>query len=155
MPHRTRLSAAAIAIPALAAALLLGAPSDAAPTELAAPPSEHRGEGYTITTRADVLAVGEEGFITVHIRAGDGLKVNDQYPHKLKFRQVPEGIALPKVVHKAQGRFENTQLFTFRVPVTASAAGTFGVSGRLRFSICSAKRCLIKKQSITVALRAH
>ncbi len=162
MTALVRASALGLSAAALAAGLLVGAPSDASPLNQQAPASDSielgegglRGEGYVVLTKADTLSVGKEGFITVQIKAQEGFKVNDQYPHKIKFKAAPDGVSVPKMVRKDKGRFDGTKKFTFRVPVTASKAGLFTVSGKLKFSVCNDKSCLIQKKNSKVAVNA-
>ena len=165
MTALARASALGLSAAALAAGLLIGAPSDASPLKSPTPLDSSRaselsdvglrGEGYVVQTSADELLVGEEGFITVQIQAQEGFKVNDQYPHKIKFKDTPEGVSVPAMVKKDKGKFEGTKKFTFRVPVTASKAGIFKLSGKLKFSVCNDKSCLIQKKNIRVALNAR
>ncbi len=163
-------ASALLSIAALATGMLVGNASDAAPSLTAGSNAKAsvageqdatqlgdgkiRGEGYVVSSSAESLSVGKKGFITVEIKAGEGYKVNDQYPHKIKFKSIPDGLSVPKMVKKKDGAFEGKKVFRFKVAVTAAKAGDFKVSGKLKFSVCNDKSCIIQKKMIKVALSA-
>ena len=157
----TRASALGLTIAALATGALIGnanasdaAPATAGEQDVVQLGEGLRGEGFEVTVDADSLSVGKKGFINVVIKAKAGFKVNQDYPHKIKFKNVPDGVKVPTTVKKKDGAFEGKSAFRFKVPVTASKAGKFKVGGKLKFSVCNDKSCIIKKKNIKVSLKA-
>ena len=113
------------------------------------------GDSFSIEVVNASLAAGSEGTIRVTIKAKTGFKVNDKYPHKIKFDDPPSGVSLPKkTLKKGDGRFEGTSSFVFDVPVKAESKGSHTVGGNVKFSVCNDEQCQIKKAQITAKVNA-
>lgn len=113
------------------------------------------GEGYQVTVHDAKGAVGEPISIVVVIKATGQYKVNAKYPHKVKLAEPPAGLELPKrILKRDDGQLDDAQTFTFRIPAKASEAGSFAVDGKLKFSVCDATSCLIKKEALAATVTA-
>ncbi len=149
---------AALAVAMVGALALVTAPSDAA-TEVQGSQvqtlSTMSGEGYTVTVQDVIGSVGAEAPIVVIIKATGQYKVNAKYPHKLKLAEPPAGLELPKrMLKRADGSLDDEKTFTFSIPAKATRAGSFTVSGKLKFSVCDATSCLIKKEALQATVTA-
>ena len=80
--------------------------------------------------------------ITVTVKAKDGFKCNEQYPHKIKRLSAGDGVRLGN--SRVSGNISGKNI-VFSVPVTPTKAGTFAVTGQVRFSVCNDQACHIKK----------
>ncbi len=113
------------------------------------------GEGYEVTVQDASGAVGEATSIVVVIKATGQYKVNAKYPHKVNLAEPPAGLELPqRILKRADGQLDDAQTFTFRIPAKASKAGSFAVDGKLKFSVCDATSCLIKKEALAATVTA-
>lgn len=137
-------------------ALSLGFVSDgnAAASEASAL-STVKGDGYQIVVTDGSGQVGQETQVIVTIKAAEGYKVNEKYPHKLKLGDAPAGLEFPKpVLKKDDGTFDGKKSFTFKVPVKATRAGTFSLEGKLKFSVCNDSQCLVEKKELKAKVTA-
>jgi hypothetical protein len=149
---------AALALAALGALALVAYPSDAASGDRSSEVqalTTMSGEGYTVTVEDASGAVGDPAAIVVVIKATGQHKVNVKYPHKLKLAEPPAGLELPKrTLKRADGQLDDEKTFTFSIPAKATRAGSFTVSGKLKFSVCDATSCLIKKEAVQATVTA-
>ncbi len=161
LPFRLPL-VAALALAAVGALALVATPSEAAATGVAARGpmlgtelGTMSGEGYAVTVQDATGSVGGEASIVVVIKATGQYKVNAKYPHKLKLEEPPAGLELPKrLLKRSDGSLDDEKTFTFRIPAKATRAGSFTVSGKLKFSVCDATSCLIKKEKLEATVTA-
>ncbi|MBW2457739.1 MAG: hypothetical protein JRI68_24760 [Deltaproteobacteria bacterium] len=113
------------------------------------------GEGYEVTVNDASGAVGDPTAIVVVIKATGQYKVNAKYPHKVKLAEPPAGLELPqRILKRDDGKLDDAKTFTFRIPAKASKAGSFAVTGKLKFSVCDASSCLIKKEALAATVTA-
>lgn len=113
------------------------------------------GEGYQVTVHDASGVVGDPTSIVVVIKATGQYKVNAKYPHKVKLAEPPAGLDLPqRILKRDDGQLDDAQTFTFRIPAKASKAGSFAVTGKLKFSVCDASSCLIKKEALAATVMA-
>jgi hypothetical protein len=139
---------------ALAGLTLASTPSSAAQPGVAEL-AKVEGDGFAIVVTDGSAKVGEQTQVVFSIEAKDGYKVNEKYPHKLKIKDAPDGVELPKpVLKKGDGAFDGKNTFTFKLPVKAKRAGSFELVGKLKFSVCNEKACLIEKKDVRAKLVA-
>lgn len=143
---------ATVALVVFVAALTLAASSFAAGPP-AADGAVKDSDAYEVVAKDVRVALGE-GVFTVVVLARGVFKVNKDYPQKLTVQSQSKAVELPKTVFtKADGTFsDDHKKFTFRVPFKAPRAGSFRVTGQLKFSVCSDKSCLLKKAAIDVTI---
>jgi hypothetical protein len=143
----------ALALGTLMGALVLG--PDAAVAEELVPLTTVDADGYTLVVTDGSGQVGKETHILVTITAKNGFKINEKYPHKLKLAAPTEGLELPKLIlKKKDAKIDGKKKLSFLVPVKATRAGTFTVSGKIKLSVCNDKSCLIDKQKLRAKLIA-
>ena len=124
-------------------------------TQTATQTATQTGEGYELTVHDAAGAVGDSTAIVVVIKATGQYKVNAKYPHKVKLGEPPAGLELPRrTLKRADGELGDAQTFTFRIPAKATKAGSFAVTGKLKFSVCDATSCLIKKEALAATVTA-
>lgn len=99
------------------------------------------------------VKVGQPVQLVVTLTAKNGFKVNDEYP--VKFRLNPtQGLTLTKdTVGKEDGQLEKTKI-QIPVELKADQAGSYQVTGKFSFSVCTDDRCLIEKRDLSAALTA-
>ena len=112
-------------------------------------------EAYSVEVSDVSAAAGADATVEVTVKAKAGHKVNEQYPHKLKVEDVPDGLVVPNtLLKKADGKLVDKTTFVFTLPVKATRAGTFVLAAKLKTSVCNDQQCLIKKESITATITA-
>jgi hypothetical protein len=100
-------------------------------------------------------AVGAQAVARVTVTPGTGWKMNEEYPTKLVV-QAPDGVTVVKAeqVLADAAAFDPHQL-AFDVKVTAAKAGTYPVTGTLKFAVCTDATCDPKKQTIAFDVVAN
>jgi hypothetical protein len=80
--------------------------------------------------------------------------INDKYPYRFTAEDAPgQGLSFPKrEIGRADGEFEQ-QKAILKVPFSAERAGEAKVGGRLSFSVCSEKNCLMYTQPLALLVR--
>ncbi len=112
-------------------------------------------DSYRITISHNTLAVNTPGHFRVTVIAKGGFKVNENYPHKLTLDTPAKPISLPKTHWKKRDvQFKGTQQFFYKIPVTASKAGTYPIVGKIQLSVCTANTCVIKKKTLSFPIKA-
>ncbi len=108
------------------------------------------GEPYQVAIKAPAKAqVGQEVTTEVVVTSGGGFKINQEYPAKLVFSQVPEGTKLASSpVTKGEMTVEKARLV---VPVrfTPQGPGEKRFEGELWFSVCNPESCQMPREKIT------
>ena len=146
-----RLTATALALGALAWAT---GPTTASADEAAALATVNT-DGYKLVVTDGSGLVGKETHILVTVTAKNGYKINEKYPHKIKLAAAADGLELPQpTLKKKDAKIDGKKKLTFRVPVKATRAGTFEVSGKIKLSVCNEKSCLIDKKKLSAKLTA-
>lgn len=131
--------AAAALTPAVSAA---SRPEGPAPFDGSGPePLDDDASAFDLSVSHGKANVGEEATILVTIKARDGFKCNDQYPHKVKKLKGSDGVTVPEIV---AGTLKGKTIL-FSIPATPTALGEHTVTGEIRFSVCNEEACLIKK----------
>jgi len=129
---------------ALAAAVTFATDSSAAPADAADPsPAATMGDSsFDVAVKNGKAKVGETATITVTVTAGDGYKANKEYPSKIKNLEAAGAAELAATSVSGAVRDNN---IVFSVEVTPKRKGRHAVTGELRFSVCNAESCSIKK----------
>ena len=122
-----------------------GAPP-AAPAAPAAPSAPDSSFQLTVTPPAPGTA-GAEAVAKVTIVPGTGYKMNKEYPTKLVV-QPPEGVAVAKAEQQIGDASFDPHKLSFDIKLTAAKAGTYPVSGTIKFAVCTDQTCDPKKQTI-------
>ena len=132
---------------ALAAAVTFATDSNAAPSDGAdASPAATMGDdSFDLSVKNATAKVGEAGVIVVTVTAGEGYKANKEYPSKVKDLAVAGAAELAATSVSGKVR-DNT--IVFNVEVTPKAAGRHKVTGEVKFSVCNAESCSIKKVAL-------
>ena len=116
--------------------------------------SDVSGEGYVVNVVNGETAVGAHGTVKVTIKATDGFKVNQDYPHKIKLAD-NAGVDFDKKTYKkGDGRFEGKKAFVFEIGATPKSAGSHAIEGKVKFSVCNDSQCKIKKVALNAKLTA-
>jgi hypothetical protein len=139
-----RLFGAALALGALA---LTGA-ATATPTTDATPLAD-ADTPYSIEVTNAKAKVGEDAKIVIKITAVEGYKCNKSYPHKARKLKADAGAEL--AADMVKGTLENKQI-VIPVSVKATKAGTFKVTGQIKFSVCNDSQCVIKKAPLNATI---
>lgn len=96
--------------------------------------------------------VGRSIHLRAVLEAVAPFHINPEYPHRFTLNPLPPGVdARSRVVRgmrATQGRG------VFDVPVRATRAGNFALSGTLSFSVCTEERCRIESQAVTITVDA-
>ncbi|MEZ4441792.1 MAG: hypothetical protein R3B72_22010 [Polyangiaceae bacterium] len=147
MPFASRRSFALLLAPLAVAAAFIGAPEAEAAD---APVALDDSPPFTISVTNAKGKVGESLTIGVTIAAADGYKCNDSYPHKVRNLSADDGVELEET---AKGKVEDKAIV---IPVTVkpTKAGTFKVSGEIKFSVCNDQQCVIKKAPLEAKVTA-
>jgi hypothetical protein len=108
-------------------------------------------ENYSAEIKAGgPYKAGAEGAVEVFLTPKGGYHTNAQYPYKFKLDAAPEGVTFPKpLLARADGSFEEKKGY-FKVPFTATKAGTVTIAGTLSLSVCSDANCFIDKVALEV-----
>jgi hypothetical protein len=150
-----RLSALGLSLSAVTCvALVSAAPTHSATSDASALATIESAE-YSVVVKDGSGKVDQITELVVTLKAKEGYKVNDKYPHKIKLSDAPEGVELPKkLLKKEDGSFEGTKALTFKIPAKATKAGKFTIAGDIKFSVCNDQQCVIKKESLAAKLTA-
>jgi hypothetical protein len=95
--------------------------------------------------------LGQEGTVMVTVSAKAGYHCNEKYPHKIKDLSVSAGAELPS--KDVPGVIQDNQV-VFKVPVKVVKTGVHTVAGQIRFSVCNASQCLIKKVPLSASVKS-
>ena len=147
MKHRNRtLIRRCATIFALAAAVTFATDSSAAPADSTDPsPAATMGDdSYDVAVNNGKAKVGETATITVTVTAGRGYKANKEFPSKIKNLSA-DGADLEATSVAGQVR-DNT--INFSVKATPKSKGRHKVTGEIKFSVCTAESCTIKKVAL-------
>ena len=108
-------------------------------------------EAYTVKlTAAGPYTANKEGAAEIVLTAKPGFHVNAEFP--LKFTpEGGDGIDM-KPVGK-DGAVVTPENATVKLPFTPTRTGNVKVAGKLSFSVCSDKNCLMEKQNLEVAAK--
>jgi len=98
--------------------------------------------------------VGQAVKAVVRVLPSSGWKVNTKYPIRLSL-QPATGISLSKTSFAAADAQVTEHEARFDVPLTVTEAGARVVTGVLKFSVCAADKCDIKKETVTWKLSAR
>jgi len=111
-------------------------------------------EAFTLTlTGPSSAKVGESVKFVVTLSAKNGFKVNEEYPVKFRPATVTGVVWAKEIVGKDDGQVEKSKVL-LPVEVKLSQPGTFEVTGKLSFSVCTDDRCLIEKRDLGVSITA-
>lgn len=149
--ERVAVPGETVAVPG--AAVAPGAPA-AAPA--GAPAGNAPDSSFKLAVAAPAPgAAGAQAVARVTVTPGTGWKMNEEYPTKLVV-QAPEGVTVVKAeqVLADAAAFDPHQL-AFDVKLTAAKAGTFPVTGTLKFAVCTDATCDPKKQTIAFDVVAN
>ncbi len=103
---------------------------------------------YAVTTEPGTpTSVGAGVTAVVRIEGRAGYHVNARYPVRLDVR-APQGVTLAKANLTASDATISEQAAVFHVAYTPNAAGRHDLEGDLRFSVCTAARCLIERTTV-------
>ena len=150
MKHRNRtLIRRCASVLALAAAVTFATDSSAAPADEASPAATMGDSSYDVNVKNGKAKVGETATITVTVTAGEGYKANKEFPSKIKDLAVDGAAELAATSVAGQVR-DNTINFT--VKATPQRAGRHKVTGEIKFSVCTAESCTIKKVALNAAV---
>jgi hypothetical protein len=134
-----------------------GAPAPAAaPAPTGAPAGNAPDSSFKLAVSAPAPgAAGAQSVARVTVTPGTGWKMNEEYPTKLTV-QAPEGVTVVKAeqVLADAAAFDPHQL-AFDVKLTAAKAGTYPVTGTLKFAVCTDATCDPKKQTIAFDVVAN
>ena len=120
-------------------------------------PAEKQNEPYKLSVQVpDKVKVGEDAKLIVTIEAQPGFKINKGYPAKLKLAEA-EGVTFEKtVLRKGDAELkDHGKTPVFSVGYKMSKAATTEMKGKLKFSVCSSARCLMKREKISASLKAE
>ncbi len=124
----------------LAAALTISSSATAA--DQPTPATNVDEDSFTIKVTNARASVGEAATIKVTVEAANGYHANDAYPNKIKDITATAGAKVSK--DTVPGRVDGTSV-SYSVEVTPTKAGKAKVSGEIRFSVCNADSCQMKK----------
>ena len=106
-----------------------------------------------IAPPADAKA-GAESIAHIVITPGKGYHVNQDYPVKLTL-QPPSGVTIAKATQvKADAAQMTASKLAFDVKLTPAKAGSYSVTGQLKFAVCTESTCDPKKRPIAFQLAA-
>ena len=148
--RRTRLASMLV----LASALMLSSSSSSAAANPIAgepepEPAANLSDPYTLSVDNGEAKVGESGTITVTIKAAEGFKCNTEYPNKVKDLAATNKAELAST--SVAGRFEGKDL-VFEIQATPKKRGAAKVTGEVRFSVCDATSCQMKKVPLAATI---
>lgn len=134
-----------------------GAPAMApTPAPTGAPAGNAPDSSFKLAVTAPAPgAAGAQSIARVLVTPGTGWKMNEEYPTKLTV-QAPDGVTVVKAeqVLADAAAFDPHQL-AFDVKLTAAKAGTYPVTGTLKFAVCTDATCDPKKQTIAFDVVAN
>lgn len=130
-------------------------PAFAAPSAVQ-PAAKDAATQFKLTVVHANLKSGATGDAKVQVKPGDGFKWNKEYPAAFKLSDKPTKVAVSKTEWKQlAGDFavDKDGKWGVVIPMTAVEAGAETIKGELRFSICDKTTCLIKKETVAIALK--
>jgi len=107
-----------------------------------------QADSFKVSTSNASAAVGQQGTISVVVTALGVYKPNEKYPHKVK-KLAGDGVSFGA---KSVGGSVSGSSISYQIPVTPDSAGQHAVTGQIRFSVCNAEQCLIKKLPLTATV---
>jgi hypothetical protein len=111
------------------------------------------GEGFSVSIQApSPVRSGEMASAVVVLSAKDPYKCNEKYPYKLVLDAPSGGVSYPQ--QTVRGMSIGQKQSTMSVPFSPGQAGSVTVAGLFHFSICTADKCLIEKQRVSVTVQA-
>jgi hypothetical protein len=111
------------------------------------------GEGFSVSIQApSPVRSGETASAVVVLSAKDPYKCNEKYPYKLVLDAPAGGVSYPQ--QTVRGISIGQKQSTMSVPFSAGQAGSATVAGLFHFSVCTADKCLIEKQRVSVTVQA-
>ena len=129
--------------------------SEALPTSspfaAAAPASDVARAGSFVVAMQPVGSyhAGEPGQVKVVLLARGSYKVNEKYPLKLELRPVPGIQFESEILRKDAAKFAPKRVV---LPATfvAQTSGRQRISGRLKFSVCTDRKCIVDQRELTL-----
>ena len=103
----------------------------------------------------DDVTVGKKATVTVTIKANEGFKINKSYPAKLKLDET-RGVSFDKLVLRRSDAAlkDKGHTLVFSVGYVQNRKGSAELKGKLKFSVCSASRCMMERKTIQATLKA-
>lgn len=100
------------------------------------------------------VAPGAAATLRVRVTPGKGYKMNAEFPTKLTLEPTA-GVELDKssLVLADAEKFDDHQL-VFAVKATPAAAGSYNVTGKIKFAVCTDATCDPKKRNVAFAVTA-
>ncbi len=99
---------------------------------------------------------GEEGQVVVTVKAKDGYKINDKYPHKVSLESPPAGLDVPlKTIAKKDAQLNGDKSITYTIPATATKVGEYELKGTIRLSVCNEDTCRMAKEPMVASISAQ
>ena len=100
------------------------------------------------------VAAGGEAVLRVKVTPGTGYKMNAEFPTKLTLDPVA-GVDIDKtsMVLADAEKFDDHQL-VFAVKATPQSAGSYTVSGKIKFAVCTDATCDPKKRDVSFTIAA-
>ena len=133
---------------------LMANPSSTDLAREAVPLSEIAEAAYSVSAEDVSTKAGEATKVMLSIKAKSGYKVNAKYPTKVT-ASAPGGVELQQSKFRTKdGTFKDKKTLEFAVPVMAKIAGKHKVDFKVKFSVCSADQCLLKKATVQAMVSA-
>jgi hypothetical protein len=135
-----------------------GGGKETAPSKEPAPAPAPAGEAdasFQLTVEQPApVAAGAPATLRVRVTPGTGYKMNAEFPTKLTL-EPPAGVTLDKtsLALADAEKFDDHQL-AFAVKATAASAGSYTVSGKIKFAVCTDATCDPKKRNISFTVAA-
>jgi hypothetical protein len=128
---------------------LVASPEPAQPTSVRG--SSASGEGYSVSIQApSPVRPGETASAQIVLNAKSPYKCNDKYPYKFVLDPPSGSLRYPQTTVRGMAIGEKQS--TMGVPFSAQS-GPATISGLLHFSVCTADKCLIEKQKLSVTVQ--
>lgn len=127
------------------------APAAAAPSPAGTNRYDEGGKFVLALEPGGDYAAGKAGVVTVTLTATPPFKVNVQYPHKFKAKEVAGVKFESAVVGKDKAKLEKQSL-TMPVSFAAEKAGKVTVAGQFLFSVCTEENCLMEKRDLALTV---
>lgn len=98
------------------------------------------------------VAAGGEVILRVRVTPGTGYKMNAEFPTKLTLEPTA-GVEIGKttLVLADAEKFDDNQL-VFAVKASPMASGTYTVTGKIKFAVCTDATCDPKKRNVSFAV---
>jgi len=112
-------------------------------------------DSFSLTISApDPVAAGAAATAKLTVKPGKGYHMNKDFPTKLTI-EPPAGVTLAKTTFEGEDAVEFTDdHLVFEVDCTPGSTGTYTVSGKLKFAVCTESTCDPKRQAISFAVAA-